>query len=350
MADISASDILKILYRGIRNYVTNRPLAISLEVTLSCNCNCKHCDLGGIVNNEKQLNADEYASLVHQFKPPIVQISGGEPLLRKDIVQIIKAIKHGNGTPYIILVTNGVLLDESLYLQLHNAGVNQLSVSLDFPDERMDDFRGHRGLFRHLNETIPKLSKIGYRDILLNTAITSVNVNDLLPIAGIAERWGVSISYSAYTPLRTGDPKYSVNDALSLEILRKNIYSLMEIKRHSYYITNSNRVFQDTIKYFEQGFMPNCKAGIRFFVVMPDGSFVPCSLLRHKFSNQKEMIENFSRRNKCGGCWVSMRSYTDKSLLSLLKDCPSYAKRLIALHDGYIAKKHNSIPKYILPE
>jgi MoaA/NifB/PqqE/SkfB family radical SAM enzyme len=339
MTDIAAPDILKIFHRGIRNYITNRPLAMSLEVTLSCNCNCKHCDLGGVIKNEKQLNADEYASLVHRFKPPVVQISGGEPLLRKDIVQIVKAIKRGNGTPYMILVTNGVLLDESLYLQLHNAGVNQLSVSLDFPDERTDDFRGHRGLYAHLNEIIPKLSKIGYRDILLNTAITSANLNDLTSIADTANRWEVSISYSAYTQLRTNDPSYSINDAVSLEILRKNIYSLIEMKKHSNWITNSNKVFLDTIKYFEQGFMPNCKAGIRFFVVMPDGNFIPCSLQRHKFSNQKEMIADFSQTNKCGGCWVSMRSYTDRSLLDLLKDCPSYAKRLIALHDGYMIKR-----------
>ncbi len=350
MTDLAASDILKILYRGIRNYTTNRPLAMSLEVTLSCNCNCKHCDLGGMIKNEKRLNADEYASLVHQLKPPVVQISGGEPLLRKDIVQIVKAIKQGNGTPYIILVTNGVLLDEFVYLQLHNAGVNQLSISLDFPDERVDDFRGHRGLYKHLKEIIPRLSKIGYRDILLNTAITSANLNDLLAIANTAQKWGVSISYSAYTQLRTGNQSYSINDTASLEILRKNIYSLMEMKKHSDCITNSNKVFLDTILFFEQGFMPNCKAGIRFFVVMPDGSFVPCSLMRQKFSNQKEMIANFSRTNKCGGCWVSMRSYTDRSLLALLKDCPSYAKRLIALHKGYMVKKYNGIPEHVLPE
>ena len=342
--DISPRDILDICYRGIRNYLTHRPFVISLEVTLSCNCNCRHCDLGGMIKDEKQITPGDYAKLTQQLKPPVVQISGGEPLLRKDIVEIVAAIKKGRGSPYLILVTNGALLNESLYLQLHNAGVNQLSISLDFPDERHDDFRRHRGLYNHLSNTIPSLAKIGYHDILLNTAITKANCNELIPIANTATNWGVSVSYSAYTPLRTGDKSYSINDAEALKLLRNNIYKLIELKKYSNCITNSDTVLLNTVKFFEQGYMPGCKAGISFFVVMPDGSFIPCSLHRHKFSNQKEMINNYSRTNKCGACWVSIRSYTDRSLLSLLKDMPVYTKRLWALRKGYLSNKNNKSP------
>lgn len=342
--DISPLNILDLAYRGIRNYLANRPLAMSLEVTLSCNCNCRHCDLGGMIKDERQITPDDYARLTQQLKPPVVQISGGEPLLREDIVEIVSAIKHGTGTPYLILVTNGALLNESLYLQLHNAGVNQLSISLDFPDERHDDFRRHRGLYKHLNATIPGLAKIGYRDILLNTAITKANFNELLPIANTAMNWGVSVSYSAYTSLRTGDKSYSIDETEALNLLRKNIHELIELKRHSDCITNSDTVLLDTVKFFKQGYMPSCKAGISFFVVTPDGSFVPCSLQRYKFLNQKEMINNYSRTNNCGACWVSIRSYTDRSFFSLIKDGPVYVKRLWALRKGYLSKKHNKSP------
>jgi MoaA/NifB/PqqE/SkfB family radical SAM enzyme len=338
--NIGPRDILGFTYGGIRNYLTNRPLAMSLEVTLSCNCNCRHCNLGGVIKDEKQIAPDDYARLTQQLKPPVVQISGGEPLLREDIVEIVSAIKHGTGSPYLILVTNGALLSESLYLQLHNAGVNQLSVSLDFPDERHDDFRRHRGLYKHLSDTIPRLAKIGYRDIILNTAITKANFNELLPIAKTAMNWGVSVSYSAYTSLRTGDQSYSINDTAALKLLRKNIHELIELKKHSACITNSDTVLLDTVKFFEQDYLPGCKAGISFFVVTPDGSFVPCSLQRYKFHNQKEMINNYSCTNRCGACWVSIRSYTDRSFFSLIKDGPVYVKRLWALRKGYLSNKH----------
>jgi len=335
---ISLPDVLDITHRVISNYLTKRPLVLSLEVTLSCNCNCRHCDLGGLIKDEKQITPADCARLTQQLKPPVVQISGGEPLLREDIVEIVSAIKNGTGSPYLILVTNGALLNESLYLQLHNAGVNQVSISLDFPDERHDDFRRHRGLYNHLNNTIPNLAKIGYRDIILNTAITKANFNELIPIANTAMNWGVSVSYSAYTSLRTGDKSYSIDEAESLSLLRKNIHELIELKKHSNCITNSDTVLLDTLKFFEQGYIPGCKAGISFFVISPDGSFIPCSLHRNKFHNQKEMIDKFSNTNDCGGCWVSIRSYTDRSPISLIKDAPVYVKRFWALRKGYLSQ------------
>jgi len=328
MTNLSPSDGLKLARIGIRNYISKRPLVVSFEVTLSCNCNCHHCDLGGIIKNEKQLEPDDFTRLTRLLNPPVVQISGGEPLLRNDIVDVVKAIKASKRIPYLIFVTNGALLNENIYLQLHEAGVNQLSVSLDFPDERHDDFRRHRGLYNHLDQTIPRLAKFGYRDIILNTAITKANLKDILPVAQKAMDWNVSISYSAYTPLRTGDYSYFLNDEEDLEVLRKDIYKLIELKEQGYCITNSNAILLDTLKFFEQGCMPNCKAGIRFFVVMPDGSFIPCSLHRNKYSCQKEMIEGFSRTNRCGGCYVAIRSYSDRPLWKSLKDAPVFGKQL----------------------
>ena len=328
MTNLSPLDGLKIARIGIRNYIIRHPLVLSFEVTLSCNCNCRHCDLGGIIKDEKRLKPADYTRLTQLLDPPVVQISGGEPLLREDIVDVVKAIKPTKRIPYLIFVTNGALLNENIYLQLHEAGVNQLSVSLDFPDERHDDFRRHRGLYKHLDQIIPRLAKFGFRDIILNTAITKANLKDILPLAQKATDWNVSISYSAYTPLRTGDQSYFLNEEEDLETLRKTIHELIELKKQGYHITNSKAILLETLKFFEQGGMPNCKAGIRFLVIMPDGSLIPCSLHRNKYSCQKEMIEGFSRTNKCSSCYVSIRSYSDKSLWKLLKDAPLLGKQL----------------------
>jgi len=299
-------------------------------VTLSCNCNCRHCDLGGMIKDEKQLQPHEYGKLTRLLKPPVVQISGGEPLLRKDIIEVVKAIKQPDGLPYLIFVTNGVLLNESNYLELHKAGVNQISVSLDFPDERHDDFRRHRGLYNHLERTIPKLAKFGFRDIILNTVITRDNLKEVLSIASKAEEWNVFISYSAYTTRRTGDRSYCIDGEEERETLRGTIQQLVELQKRTNHIVNPKAELLDTLKFLEQGAMPNCKAGIRFFVVMPDGGFVPCSLWRNRYSSQKEMIEKFSRRNRCGDCYVSIRAYSERSLWGQLKEAPSYYKRLFA--------------------
>jgi len=281
-----------------------------------------------MIKDEKQLQPHEYGKLTRLLKPPVAQISGGEPFLRKDIIEVVKAIKQPDGLPYLIFVTNGVLLNEDNYLELRDAGVNQFSVSLDFPDERHDRFRRHRGLYDHLEQTIPRLAKFGFKNIILNTVITRDNLKELLSIANKAEEWNVFISYSAYTARRTGDRTYCIDGEEERKILRQTVQQLVELQRQADHIFNPEAEFVDTLKFLEQGSIPNCKAGIRFFVVMPDGAFVPCSLWRNKYSSQKEMIQKFSRHNRCGDCYVSIRAYSERSLWSQFKAAPSYGKRL----------------------
>jgi MoaA/NifB/PqqE/SkfB family radical SAM enzyme len=150
MANVSKSQAIKLIGRGIHNYMTKRPLVVAYEVTLSCNCNCRHCNLGGFVKDEKQIDPEEYGDLTRHLSPVVVIFSGGETLLRRDMAAIVKAIKQSDGIPYLILVTNGMLLNESKYLQLSEAGVSQSSVSLEFPDEQQDEFRGRPGPYKHL--------------------------------------------------------------------------------------------------------------------------------------------------------------------------------------------------------
>ena len=328
MASVSLLQGTKLAVKGIFNYIANRPMVVSYEVTLSCNCNCQHCGLGGLIKGEKQIGPEEYRSLTRSLKPAAAQISGGEPLLRKDIATVVKAIKDG-GAQYIILVTNGVLLTEERYLELREAGVNQLSVSLDFPDERHDEFRQRSGLYRRLEETLPRLARLGYRDIILNTVITKANVREILPLAKKAAEWGVDISYSAYTPLRTGNDGYCLKDSEDLEILRRAIDELLTLKKNDTHLTNPERALRETLRFFEQGYMPNCKAGRRFLVVMPDGSLVPCSMHRNRYASRKEMIKKFSSTNECGGCYVAIRSYSEMSLLDHIKNLPVYICHMV---------------------
>ena len=330
MANVSPLQAIKLVRRGIHNYITKRPLVVGYEVTLSCNLNCRHCDLGKFIKDEKQIKPEVYGDLTRRLSPVVAIFSGGEPLLRKDITAIVKAVKQSDGTPYLILVSNGMLLNESNYLQLHEVGVNQFSVSLDFPDERHDEFRGRPGLYKHLEQTLSRLAKLGFRDIILNTAITKANLREILPLAKKAAEWGVDISYSAYTALRTGNEDYCLNNGEDLGILRQAINELVALRKRDNHIANPEAILLNTLKFFEQSYMPDCKAGIRSLVVMPDGSLVPCSMHRSKYATQKEMVETFSRTNQCNSCYCGLRSYSELSFLNQMKSIPHYTKRLFA--------------------
>jgi len=319
-------DKVRFLKGRILSLVSSRLLVVSFEVTLSCVCHCRHCDLGGVRENEKQMKPEDFSEIIRDLKPLVVQLSGGEPLLRKDIVRVVKAVKKFRNLPYVILVTNGALLTKEKYIALREAGVDQFSISLDFPNERHDEFRGYPGLFRHLNTLIPELSKYGFKDIILNSCITKANFREIIPLAKKAMEWGVLISYSAYTSLRTKNEEFTFSSREDLEALRQSISKLIEFKRKTKSIMNSRNLLSKFLKFLEQGYMPNCQAGLKFLVVMPDGALVPCSLRRKKFSNLRDLRRDFCKNNKCGSCYVAIRAYSERSIFEEIKELPHYLK------------------------
>jgi len=308
--------------------MTDRPLVISFEVTHSCTCNCLHCDRGGKTEEKELLGPADYTALASSLRPSVLQVSGGEPLLRTDVVDIVKAIKkYPDGLPHVILVTNGSLLNEEKYAALKEAGVDRFSVSLDFPNEKHDEFRRHPGLYAHLEETIPRLAAgFDCDDIALNSAITRHNVPYLIDLANKAEEWGVSISYSAYGVLRTGDESFFIYSREDLEMLQRKIQELIQLKKERRKILNSTYTLMKTYEFFRDGHIPDCNVGRRFLVVRPNGYLVPCSMRPHHrlYSTQEEMLEEFSKHNECGACYVAIRAYSDKSFGTLVKDNLSF--------------------------
>jgi MoaA/NifB/PqqE/SkfB family radical SAM enzyme len=266
------------------------------------------------------LRAEDYAELRSTLKPMAVQLSGGEPLLRRDLEEIIRAVKEPSGLPYTILVTNGRLLTEEKYLALRPLGINQISISLDFPDSRHDEFRRSPGLYAHLEKLVPTLARHGYDDVALNTAITRENLPALVGIYERAKEWGVSISYSAYTPLRTGSMDHYIQSAEDLALLRKTLDQLLDLNSGNGRIANSPWTLSGIHDFFRDGTVPGCNAGRRFMVVTPTGGLRPCSMFENEYTSQKAMVREFVPTNHCGGCYVSIRSYLDASFWTLLKD------------------------------
>jgi len=311
---------LEFVRRGAFNLLTKRPLAISLEITHSCNANCKHCDKGGMIPGEVLAPPERFGAIVRELKPLVAQISGGEPLLRDDVFEIVREIKHWGHLPYVVFVTNAWLLNEQNYRKLKELGVDEFSISLDFPDERHDDNRGIPGLYDHLSETLPRLASYGNCDITLISVIRRETVPELPRLAEHAVMWNVKINFSAYTSLRTGDTEKLVSQE-ELKFLRKQIDYLIDFKRRTGRVFTSEYVLNRYYEFFARGgYMPHCRAGIRSLVVNPDGRLAPCAMQHVSFDTREELLSSFSRTNTCGGCYVSLRANTEKSVRQQLKD------------------------------
>lgn len=322
MHKVPFAESVRIIARGSLNWLAQRPIVVSFEVTDSCTCWCKHCDHGGPKDNSRNLKPADYRRYMEVLRPGVVQVSGGEPLMRPDLIDIVRNIKRPSGLPYAILVSNWSMMTRDRYLALRAAGIDQFSVSLDFPDERHDEFRKLKGLYKHLSEIIPGLAALGHDDIVLNNCITAENVAEIHAIADQARAWGVNVSYSAYSPRRTGCRDYFLNSREQLEILERELDGIKARMDHTNWVVNSESTLDATRLYFENGGAPGCKAGLRFLVVTSDGSLQPCSMQfkRYPLHDQARMIREFTQHNQCDECYVSIRSYLDKSFPQILRE------------------------------
>jgi MoaA/NifB/PqqE/SkfB family radical SAM enzyme len=311
---------LRLFLRGNRNYIYRKPLVVSFELTASCNANCLHCDKGGIRPEETPLSPSQIGRIYRELSPVVVQLSGGEPLLRTDLVEVVHQVRERNGNPYLILVTNAHLLNCDSYRQLRRAGIDQVSISLDFPDERHDAFREIPGLFRHLARLVPELAACGNGDIVINTAISKLNLEDLVTVCETASSWGVSVSYSAYSALRTGNRELLISSRDDLRRLREQIDQLVRMKRAGWRIRNPYSDLENIWRFFAEDGIGGCRAGHRFLLITPEGYYRPCAHKPLQCRSRAELIEEFSRANTCRGCYVAIRSYCDKSYGRLIRE------------------------------
>lgn len=320
MRKVPLSESIRIIARGSRNWVADRPIVVSFEVTDSCVCYCRHCDHGGPRDETGNMKPADYRRYMEALRPCVVQVSGGEPLMRQDLTEVIRNIKEESGLPYIILVSTWSLMTEERYLELRRAGVDQFSVSLDFPDRRHDEFRCYPGLYGHIDDVIPRCAAHGFDDIVLNTCITSANVREVNAAADQAERWGVNICYSAYSPRRTGNLELFLQSGEQLAELRAQFDGIEQRRNGCNRIVSAPSTLTATREYFEKGGMKGCKAGQRFLVVTADGKLQPCSMQFHQYEldEQGRMVEEFTKNNDCDQCYVAIRSNLDKNFPQLL--------------------------------
>lgn len=309
-------------FRWIWNTLSQKPWAISIEVTHNCTADCEHCDKGETIENEKLATPEEYKAIYDEIKPLVVQISGGEPLMRKDIYDIVKIFKNPGHLPYIVFVTNASLLTEQIYDELKEIGVDQFSISLDFPDERHDENRQIPGLFKHLDSLIPKLAAKGNNDITMITAVTRKNYPHLMENLKIVGDWGARLNLSMYTAGRTGDKDLLITSPEDLAAFRKVLDEVIEAKRKGACIFSSEEVLNRYYKFFENGcHAGGCKVGIRSLVVNPDGTVCPCAMHKDKnFPAHRDLKLNFAKNNSCDQCFISLRANTEKPFREVVRD------------------------------
>jgi radical SAM protein with 4Fe4S-binding SPASM domain len=165
------------------NAVAAPPLRLVFwETTQACNLACKHCRASAVAwADPKELKYDEACRMMDamvRLGKPVLVFSGGEPLMRKDIFELMGEARK-RGLPFA-LSTNGTLLDEAMADRVAEARPHRVSISLDGPDAATHDaFRQSSGAFEASVAGIRRLRARGIA-VQVNTSVTTHNAH-LLP-------------------------------------------------------------------------------------------------------------------------------------------------------------------------
>ena len=136
-----------------------------------CNARCDFCDYWQTRNEER---LDDYTDLIKKIDPLVVMVTGGEPMLRKDIVEIIRQIKSASFFTYTGIITKGDLLNIDKANKMYEAGIDQIAISLDFLGDRHSENRGVKGLWNHISKLIPEISSKLHKTISINLSLIHI--------------------------------------------------------------------------------------------------------------------------------------------------------------------------------
>jgi MoaA/NifB/PqqE/SkfB family radical SAM enzyme len=291
----------KALLKLVKITAQRRPRLVNLEVTKFCNASCDFCDYWRVKESPR---LDDYAGIIRKINPMMVALTGGEPLLRKDLPDVVRRLREGFGFLYIGMVTHGQLLTLEKAKALWDAGLDQLSISMNHLGPRHDEERGLPGLFDHLSKLIPRLKDVGVDNVVLNTVIQDGNLDEIADLIRQAHAWGIRISFSAYTSLKNGNESHMVRPERQ-ERLKAVIGEIRALKRRYRNVVSSGYYLSVIPRYFEQGQVEGCRAGRSFVQVTPDGHLKVCSempVYAHG-SEYRPRRESVS----CAKCWFSCR-------------------------------------------
>ena len=169
------------------------PRIIAWEITRSCNLSCAHCRAAAEFGHyHGELKLDEIKATIDDIvtiSNPIIILTGGEPLMRSDIWEIVDYAQARGAMP--VIGTNATLITDDIAQKMADHRIPRISVSVDFPTAADHDaFRGQPGCFDLTIEGI-KIAKRHGIGVQINMTVTTLNAHLMEQMHTLAEDLGV---------------------------------------------------------------------------------------------------------------------------------------------------------------
>lgn len=314
------------------------PTSAIIAITLNCNSRCIMCDIWkNKIPNE--LPSEYYKKLPSSLLD--INITGGEPFLRQDIVEIIRNMKAAAPHARFIMNTNGFMphmvkkhMPEILKIDPNFA----FRVSIDGIGKAHDAIRRIPGGYKKILESLRIAKELGTRDLGIAFTLIDQNVEELPKVQKLADDLGVEFSMTVATSsviyfgtgkdhLRPKNPErleHNLEQAARAHLSRMSPKELMRgwfLKRLLHFVQTGKRALV-------------CDAGTGFFYMDSLGNVYTCHLKPWKMGNIKEQSmeailsnQTYAKRvASCDACWMvctaksMMRKKIFRVALEALKD------------------------------
>lgn len=337
------------------------PMAIHYETTYNCNCKCMFCDRWkGDRKRTGELSYEQLIGLIDQsydLGVRIFTLSGGEPLLKKDI---IKAMKYARKKGMITnITTNGTLINENNAEDIIDA-FEIINISLDSWDSKKHDrLRGVKGTHEKVIEALELLkNKSKNNHINVQSTLTANNFTDILEINRKLSKKGIG---TYFQPIHNNpDNLYTIRNNLDnydwISLKEKWDYFM---KNYEYQNAFERAMFEEfhkkSINFLEFPFSTkdcyDCFAGSLSFFVDPYGEVFPCDSLRISMGNIKKQAlkeiwndlknKDLRRRikNRECNCWLLCSAPSFMNLTPVIKGSYAHLFKKIILGFSWLGKK-----------
>lgn len=286
------------------------PIWTHFYLTRKCNLQCKYCFVRD--NTKKDMKKNEIFKVIdklHSLGCKLVVFLGGEPTLRKDLIDIIKYAKNKNIITY--LTTNGILLNSEYIDKLGKSGIDVINLSIDsvfdFDYSKKDYIRRKKVLIN----LIKARKKYGF-EIIVNLVLTNKNISTITKTIKLIHNLKIPISVgfivgNTYSNVPQDKELFFITDKEKDE-LYKTLDEIKRLKKQKYNIIEPMRYFKDIKKFINHKLNWYCTAGEYYFSVDSDGKFQICAGLpaenRSIFEIDKNYFKKFKdirekRLNKC---------------------------------------------------
>ncbi|MFH0832608.1 MAG: radical SAM protein [Candidatus Aenigmatarchaeota archaeon] len=301
-----------------------KPSRILIDLTYDCNLRCRNCDiwkLKKILKNidHTELSAEELKGLILYFKKwlgtSFITLSGGEPMLRKDIFELINC---ASGTGITNLITNGTLLDRDDF-EILNTNLDMLTISLDGITPKTHDYlRGKKGTYNKIMSNIEQISEISHnKKIKIATVLMGYNSCEIVDLIKWAKSNYFGILFQQLSPnfgrinedeLWYEKNKFWPDDCNEMSELIDEIISM----KKRYPIQNSTKHLLLMKEYFRNPRTTSINCSIwKNFKILANGRVLYCP--------RYDIIGNMKKQNP-RDVWFSEKGIRQRRLI---KNCKS---------------------------